>query len=121
MAVGPTHFSALSQSAPQSIIIRARPRLTRSALWRRWRRDLTSISPRVPRNVSSIFAVLGLAASARSSSFLDGDLLLFLLRLGRLGQGHREHTVLERRRDLVGVNAFGHLERALERPEAALR
>jgi hypothetical protein len=56
MAVGETDVSNFSQSAPQSIMMRARPRLIRSALWRRWRRDLSLISPRVPRKVISMFA-----------------------------------------------------------------
>ena len=41
--------------------------------------------------------------------------------LRRLRQVHREHAVLEAGLDLVGVDALGHLERALEGTEAALR
>ena len=44
--------SRSSQSAPQSIMIRAFLRSISSALWRRCQRDRASISPRVPRNVS---------------------------------------------------------------------
>src|SRR5581483_11442094 len=117
MAVGATPARTFSQSVPQSIIMRARPRLTRSALWRRWRRDRALISPRVPRKTSSIVR----APCASRSRLADRDLLLFLLRLGRLRQGHREHAILEACRDLVGIDALRHLERALEGPEATLR
>jgi hypothetical protein len=54
IAVGSTRFWWSSQSAPQSIITRAFPNRTSRALWRKWRRDLILISPRVPRKVSSM-------------------------------------------------------------------
>jgi len=54
IAVGATMPSRPSQSAPQSIMIRAALCRTRRALCRQCRRERTLISPRVPRNVSSM-------------------------------------------------------------------
>src|SRR5579871_6813288 len=49
------------------------------------------------------------------SSRLDLDFLRSLLRFRGLRQRHLEDTVLERALDLVGIDAFGHAEIALER------
>jgi hypothetical protein len=54
------------------------------------------------------------------SALLDLNLLLALLRLCRFRQSNREHTVLETRINLIGVDAVWHLEGSLEGTEAAL-
>src|SRR4030067_422308 len=97
------------------------PRRTRSALWRRWGRALASISPRVPRKVSSIFAFLQRASLPSCLNLLDRDLLLFSLGFRRLGQCQSEYAVLGACLDFVCIHAVGKLEGALEGAEAALR
>src|SRR6516165_8614160 len=54
------------------------------------------------------------------SGRLDLDLLRGLLRLRGFGQHHLEDAVLERRGDLIGVDALGQAEIALERAVATL-
>ena len=57
---------------------------------------------------------------ADHSSSFDLDLFRGLLCLGLLGKHHREHAFLETCFDLVRVDAFGHIETALERAEVTL-
>src|SRR6516162_8857958 len=54
------------------------------------------------------------------SGRLDLDLLRGLLCLRGFGQPHLEDAVLERRGDLIGVDALGQAEIALERAVATL-
>src|SRR3972149_5603807 len=100
-------------------MMREPPQPTSNALWRRWRRDLILISPRVPRKVSSMTGLPRRRCAC--SGFLDRDLLFLLLRLRGLWKRHGEHAVLEACHDLIGVHAAWNLEGAMEGAVAALR
>src|SRR5690348_1967554 len=54
-------------------------------------------------------------SASNSGGWLDFDLLRRLLCFRGLRQGDLQHAVLERRRDLVGVDAIRQVEIALER------
>src|SRR5688572_2183179 len=59
-------------------------------------------------------------APASTTRSIDRDPLYLAPRFGLLGQTHRQHAVLERRIDLVGIDVHADRDDALERAFPAL-